>query len=59
MKCERCDDDVVTVNLTIPVDLSREDGAQEIVGCMERYCLLHYNKVYGLTKQQEDAVDDG
>ena len=57
MKCERCDYDAVSVNLTIPKDLSlNPDAVQEIVGCMERYCLLHYNKVYGLTKQQEEGV---
>jgi hypothetical protein len=52
---EKCDNEAEVINLTIPKDCSLDPNAvQEIVGCMERYCLLHYNKVYGLTQQQED-----
>jgi hypothetical protein len=45
------------VNLTIPADGSLDpEAVQEIVGNMERYCLLHYNKVYGLTTEQEEEA---
>jgi hypothetical protein len=57
MKCDKCDDDAVSVNLTIPADGSLDpDAVQEIIGNMERYCLLHYNKVYGLTTEQEEVA---
>jgi hypothetical protein len=57
MKCKRCDEEAVSVNLTIPADLnSQGTGKQEIVGCMEKYCLRHFNQiyVYGLTEDDDE-----
>jgi hypothetical protein len=55
MKCEKCKDQAVTVNMTIPSPpwSMNPNAPRQVVGKMERYCLLHYNKVYGLTHTQK------